>query len=112
VAPLAFEARLNVRAVTEFNVAGNLVNADPGNRLLLIGIALQLLYRRAVLCDREVARHTLRSRRQTFDFAGVGVNMAVFALEPEGDVLLVAERKRLVRDVMFLGGENRADDNQ
>jgi len=38
--------------------------------------------------------------------------MAVLALESERDVLLVAERKRLLRDVMFLGPKDGPRDNQ
>ncbi len=103
VAGAAGRARSQVFAMTELDVAGNLVHARPSDRLLRIRKLLQFLDSRRVLRDRHMTSHALGRRRESFDLARIRIRMAVLALEPERNVQLVTEGHGLFGNVMHLG---------
>src|SRR5579885_2117243 len=102
VAGLADGPRRQVLLVAEIHVAGDLVDAHPGDLTVLPGERRQLLDGRDVRFDRLVTGHALRGRRDSHHLPGVRHFVAVLALEAQRQVLLVAIGNGLFRRLAFL----------
>src|SRR5262245_3390488 len=94
---LTFRARFQMRAVTEPDPGGVLINPNPRDGGFVLMIFGEFLDRGFVRRDLRMTGHTFRRRRKGHLFAGVGIDVAALAFQPLRDVQLVAERQRLLR---------------
>src|SRR5229473_3429637 len=90
MARFAFHARGQMRAVRPRNAGQNGVAAQRRNRFLRFGEGGELLNRRSILDDRDVAFHTLAGGREGHQFTGFRIGVAILAFEAEGEMFLVA----------------------
>src|SRR5690348_2124534 len=81
VAGLAGGAGLDVHAVAEVDERRDLVDADPGNRLLLLGRDSYLLNIGTVSPYGLVATHAETLCRKPHEFAGISVSVAGSAFQ-------------------------------
>jgi hypothetical protein len=103
MARLAGCARLGVYTVTEVNVRREAVNADPTDRLLLVGSGSELLNVRTIWLVGLMAGHAKTLGRKPHELTGVGVLVTRVALQPQGQVRFVAEGKRLLLAIQSSG---------
>lgn len=95
VAAFTGSARFKMHAMTERDVARDLVNALPGDRLAGACQALQSLSGGLVLRDGNVAGHACGGGGKAHEFPRVGIGVALLASEARAGMLFVTERDRL-----------------
>lgn len=95
VAVHALYARLEVLAMRPGDAGGHLIHAHPGNRLSGASELGELLNCRAVLGDAIVAARAGGDSRERHLVAGLGIDVALPALQSAADMSPVAEGQRL-----------------
>src|SRR5260370_21718665 len=103
VTRLTFYSCGEVRAVAPGNARQHLVDSHPRNGFVRTGVRGKFLARGFVRGDRDVALDALGGRRKRHQVASIGIRVAVLALQAEGEMLLVAVRKGLLRCGMRAG---------
>src|SRR3984957_11469334 len=79
------------------------VNAHPGNLLVGCRVLRDLLYRRFVLPDGDVALHALGSFGKSHQPARLGIGVALLAFQTESQMLLVTVGDWLLRSRVRAG---------
>jgi len=84
-----------MRAMGPIYSRNHFVNAYPGDLLVGCRVLSNLLYRRFVFRDSDVALHALRSLGESHELARLRIDVALLALQTKSQVLLVTVRDRL-----------------
>ncbi len=95
MAGFAGEVGVEVHAMAEGDIAGDLIDTHPGDGLAIAGVGGEALDGWLLFGDFDMARHTFGRGGEAGDFTGVGIGVAVLAGEAGGDVLFVAEGEGL-----------------
>ena len=103
VAGLALYARFEMGPMSPGDARKNGVDADPRNGLLGFGVLREFLDGGFVLGDGHMALHTFVDVREGHQFSGLGIDVAIFAFETEGEMLFVAIRNGLLRSGVRTG---------
>ena len=90
VAAFAFDSGGEVRAVRPSDAGENFVNANPGDGLIGFGVFGEFLDGGFVFGNGDVALHASRSVRVSHEFAGLGIDVAVFTGQAESQMLFMA----------------------
>jgi hypothetical protein len=90
VAAFAFDSGAEVRAVRPSDARENFVNANPGHGLIGFGIFGEFLDGGFVFGDGDMALHASRGVRVSHEFAGLGIDVAVFTGQAESQMLFMA----------------------
>lgn len=112
VASLACDSALHVHLVAEVNILRQLVNANPGNRVLVAGGGRELLDVRAVCLDGAMAGQAEALCGKTHDLARVRILVARSAVQSESQVRLVTIRNRLLLPVQTNGEQDPPGDSK
>jgi len=112
VACLAGNSRVQVRSVGPGDAGRHFIHAYPGNFLVRIRICLKSHNRWLFRCQSRVAHHACFGFRKRHMRARLRIYMAGTAYHPYFQVLLMAERQRLIgrrvrRDVLGYQGSGR-----
>jgi hypothetical protein len=90
VAVFAFDSDGEVRAMRPSDAGENSVNANPRDGLIGFGIFGEFLDGGLVFPDGDMALHALCSVRESHEFAGLGIDVAIFTGEAESQMLFMA----------------------
>jgi len=105
VARLAFDARIQVDTVIPRHARKHLINSHPRNGLLRLRKLGELLNRRLVLRDRDVAFHAGACGGKSHKLVWSWIDVALLAFQAEGQVLFVTisdglHRRRVFRRIV------------